>query len=255
METLQKVDLYLTRWLERNVGMSDNKILSHLPYFIGLLPYELYAIPGMFLSIIIACYYQSYIPMVVHLIPQWAAFSVVSMLKNHIKRTRPGCLLKNKNKLKFFDKGHCDGSQRVKSFPSGHTIISTTLATSMCWFIYDPTISPDDKSVWGLLNFQDENTRFVVAALAIAIAVMVAVQRVSHGYHHVSDVCVGGFLGLMISTLVYVLCMRARGIMLSQPSSILQWNILSWIGIVLATAGLIHFFIYQFPHLTRIRHG
>jgi len=254
-ESLEKMDVVMTRWLERNVGMNDNKWLSWIPYYLGLVPYELYALPGMYIFIVAACYYQSFMPMIVHLIPQWAAYSAVSLLKNHVKRTRPGCHLRNRHKLKFLDKKHCEGCQRTRSFPSGHTIIATTLATSLCYYLYDPTISPDDKNVLGVAPVGTGVARQVVAAFAIFAAFMVAIQRVSHGFHHVSDVCVGAALGYGIASLTYVVCMKARGVMLAGSAEINQWNVLSGLAIALAMLGLVHFLLYELPKLLKVGGG
>jgi len=253
MQTFQRLDNEITNWFVENIGMNKNKHIPLIPYYLGLLPYELYAIPGMFISIILACYYNSFTPFLVHLFPHWSAYSIVSLLKKHVKRTRPGCRLRNKNKLQMFDAKRCQNADRNKSFPSGHTIIASTLATSIYYFMYDPTISKAEKS-WGILDLNEDTTRIIVSVLLFAVVFFVALQRVSHGYHHVSDVCVGAGLGYIISSIVYVACMNARGVTLYTQEGILQWKIFSFLAIILASLGLLHFFIYELSHLTKIQH-
>jgi len=61
----------------------------------GLIPYELYVIPGMFIAMITMLAYDTFDPVQLHLLPHWFAYSMGQYIKTHVKQKRPGCELDN----------------------------------------------------------------------------------------------------------------------------------------------------------------
>lgn len=59
----------------------------------GLVPYEIYVIPGMFIAMITMLAYDTFDPVQLHLLPHWFAYSMGQYVKTHFKQKRPGCEL------------------------------------------------------------------------------------------------------------------------------------------------------------------
>ena len=109
--------------------VNHNSFIRELPYYLGLLPYELYVLPGMFIAIIQVIIYSALNPIQFHLLPHFFAYSLFQLIKGTVARERPGCA--HQSLSNYIDSSHCLGKQRFMSFPSGHTGIAFALATSL----------------------------------------------------------------------------------------------------------------------------
>ena len=69
VKTTNNLDFKITKWIHENVGLNKNPLISKAPYYLGLLPYELYVIPGMFIAIFTMFYDKSFNPIQFHLLP------------------------------------------------------------------------------------------------------------------------------------------------------------------------------------------
>lgn len=175
----------------------NKKNISNIPYFLGLLPYEIYVIPGMYIAILQLIWSNSINPIQFHLLPHWFAFSIFQLLKKSIDRKRPGCAYKNLSK--FIEKSHCTNGHENESFPSGHTGISFALATSLFMelnFSKFPQLF--DISITNNLN------KNIISFFGIFVAIMVALHRVSMGYHSFFDVIVGALIGMSIGFISWI---------------------------------------------------
>lgn len=245
-------DEKLTKWIYQNIGLNSSPIISKAPYYLGLLPYELYVIPGMFVAMISMFYYQSFHPVQFHLLPHWFAFSMGLYLKNHIKRIRPGCSEKLKMD-KLIDESHCKGKTRMQSFPSGHTMVAFALATSLRMYLEDDSYADDDKVFLGI-QFSDPYIKGCTIALAYFVASMISIHRISYGFHHVGDVFSGAILGTMIGYTSYTVSNTARDVYVSKPVDEIMWNVIRVFGGVLSIIGFLHFFVVDFKKLSAIHH-
>lgn len=195
---LEKLDYTVTKTVYN--ALNSNKYMASLPYWLGLLPYEMYVLPGMFVAMIAMVWTNSFHPAQFHLLPHWFAFSLATYIKHNVHRVRPGCVRRGmKSKI---SSNHCSGSTRRQSFPSGHTIIASALATSLMMYLDDPTYSNDEK-VFAGIPFYDSRVRNSTKAVAIIVVVMIAFHRISFGYHYVGDVAVGGILGYLVGLVSY----------------------------------------------------
>lgn len=186
---LIKTDVGLTR-LIYNL-FDKNNIIKKLPYWLGLLPYEIYVIPGMYLSILQVIWLETVNPIQFHLLPHWFAYSFFQILKGTIKRSRPGCV--NKDMSAHISKNHCEGKTFFQSLPSGHTGVAFALATALYMemsyskypkFFEFPITTPGKQKIISMLGY------FVATGISI--------HRISKGYHHVFDVIIGAILGSLI---------------------------------------------------------
>jgi hypothetical protein len=73
-----------------------NDLWYILTKWIGLIPYELYVVPGMFIALITMLWDESFSPIQIHLLPHWFAYSIGQYIKTHFNRIRPGCTLDEK---------------------------------------------------------------------------------------------------------------------------------------------------------------
>ena len=71
--------------------VNNNRFVKQLPYYLGLLPYELYVLPGMFIAMIQVIVLSAYSPIQFHLLPHFFAFSLFQLIKGTFGRERPGC--------------------------------------------------------------------------------------------------------------------------------------------------------------------
>ena len=62
-----------------------------LPYYLGLLPYELYVLPLMYIAMIQVILFSAFNPIQFHLLPHFFAFSLFQLIKGTVGRERPGC--------------------------------------------------------------------------------------------------------------------------------------------------------------------
>jgi membrane-associated phospholipid phosphatase len=250
--SLQGLDQYLTKWLYTHIGLNENPIISRFPYYFGLVPYELYVIPGMFVALFTMFYSQTFHPVQFHLLPHWFAFSIGLYMKTHLKRIRPGCA-EDYNMGKLLDPGHCQGKTKYQSFPSGHTIIAFALATSLTLYLKDESYSDEDKVFLGI-PFADPKVRDATIAMAYFIASMISIHRISYGYHHVGDVVVGAILGSMIGFTSHTISNTARDIYLQKDTEKNIWMVIRASGCILAIFAFVHFFIFDFKKLSALQH-
>lgn len=82
--------------------------LEQVAWLFGLVPYELYVLPGMFIALITMLVYNTFDPVQLHLLPHWFAYSMGQYIKMHFKQKRPGCVLDEEASVaatkKYFDK-------------------------------------------------------------------------------------------------------------------------------------------------------
>jgi membrane-associated phospholipid phosphatase len=249
---ISNLDKNLTKWIYTNVGLNKNSIISKLPYFFGLLPYELYVIPGMFVALFTMFYNQSFHPVQFHLLPHWFAFSIGLYMKHHLKRIRPGCN-QEYGMGKLLDPGHCEGKTKFQSFPSGHTLIAFALATSLTLYLMDSSYDDSDKTFLGI-DFANKTIRNITIALAFFVAAMISLHRISYGYHHVGDVLVGALIGSMIGFTSHTISNTARNVYLKEDKEKTVWSGVRGVGGLLAIFAFIHFFVFDFKKLSALQH-
>lgn len=237
------MDQYLTKWTYENIGLNSNPLINKFPFIFGLVPYEIYILPGMFFAIAYAFYYDTLVPIQIHLLPHWAAYSISSYIKSSVHRIRPGCnpLLKMG---KLIDPKHCKGHTKFQSFPSGHTIIAFALATSLILYC--------DKE----RKKTNENKQFYVACIVSIslVAVCVSVHRISYGYHHVSDVIAGAIIGMIIGILCYNVLDPFTSVQVDTTNQSQAYKITKPIAITFSIFGIIHFFMFKFKKLSQLQH-
>lgn len=171
--------------------------MSLIPNYLGLIPYELYVLPGMYLAILQVLWLGTPNPIQFHLLPHWFSYSIFQFLKGNIKRPRPGCHQKSMGK--FIDKGHCVHGHEWQSFPSGHTGVSVALATSLFM-----EMMFSEHPHFFEISITSRITQKIIGGLGLFIASMVAMHRVSKGYHSFFDTCMGGVIGFTIGFISWV---------------------------------------------------
>lgn len=270
------LDKDCTDWIRRNVGSNRNAWISQAPYYCGLLPYELYVLPGMFVALFGMLFYESPLPLQFHLLPHWFAFSMTTYIKQNVKRIRPGCAagaggagggIRN-----LIDPHHCQGSTRMRSFPSGHACIAAALATSLSLFLRDPSFGNSDKTVTpfpGIISItagRGSTVQAVIIFLAFFVAVMISIHRVSYGYHNVSDVLAGALLGFAIAFTTDFVCRKMRTAccggaaaaagksMTTSSFEKMGWDAIRWSGMGLASVAIGHFFAFKLQKLSTLQH-
>ena len=271
--SIANLDKECTDWIRRNVGSNRNAWISQAPYYCGLLPYELYVLPGMFFALLGMLFYESAIPLQIHLLPHWFAFSMTTYLKQNVKRVRPGCVgggagggagIRN-----LIDPHHCQGSTRMRSFPSGHACIAVALATSLSLFLRDPRFSDSEKTFSPFPGISiapvhrgSSTIQSGLIFLAYFVAVMISIHRVSYGYHNVSDVLVGALLGFAVAFTTDFVCRKMRTAHCggggdhakSNTSTKRMWDLIRWTGMGLASIAIVHFFLFKFQKLSTLQH-
>jgi len=165
--------------------------MKYLPTVLGLIPYELYILPGMYLALFQVLWLGSPNPIQFHLLPHWFAYSIFQLLKGSIKTPRPGCHIPGMKE--FIDDSHCSHGHEWQSFPSGHTGIAASLATAL----FMEMMYSDDPHFFEL-NIKDIKTRRLIAYTGLFVAFMVGIHRVSKGYHSLADSMTGCLIGASI---------------------------------------------------------
>ena len=128
MNTLNSLDVASSELVYNSVN--SNEVTGSIPFYFGLLPYELYVLPGMYLAILQVIWLETLSPVQFHLLPHFFAFSIFQGLKKTIRRGRPGCV-NTETMGGFIDASHCEGKFKWQSFPSGHTGVAFSLATAL----------------------------------------------------------------------------------------------------------------------------
>jgi membrane-associated phospholipid phosphatase len=188
LKRLQNIDFILTKII---YDFFDNKALKGIAHYLGLIPYEFYVIPGMYVAIFITIWYGVIGPVQFHLLPHWFAYSIFQFMKKSIKRERPGC--KYKNMKKYIDKSHCMHGHQNQSFPSGHTGVASSLATAL--FL---EMNYSEKPHFFDIEIKTEFVQKMIARLGLFVAAMVSLHRISKGYHSLFDVICGFIIGSSI---------------------------------------------------------
>jgi membrane-associated phospholipid phosphatase len=189
MNHINKLDLKITKFIYNTINSND--ILKSLPHIFGLLPYEIYVIPGMFLAILQVLLINSYNPIQFHLLPHWFAYSFFQFIKKAVDRGRPGCV--NKSLGKYINPGHCKGSSKFESFPSGHMGVASSLAAAL-YMEMNYSKSPSFFS----MKINSDYMKKIISRVGIFVAAMVGVHRISKGYHSFFDVVIGFIFGMAI---------------------------------------------------------
>ena len=192
MDIINKQDKIVTNFIFNLVN--SNKFLKSVPHVFGLLPYEIYVIPGMYLAIVQTILFETYKPIQFHLLPHWFSYSIFQFLKKKIKRGRPGCV--NKSLSEFIDPGHCKGSHKYQSFPSGHMGVASSLATALYMEMHY-----SKNSKFFEMPIKTSFMKNIISLCGIFVALMVGIHRISKGYHSFFDVMCGFILGSSIGAI------------------------------------------------------
>lgn len=168
-----------------------NEFTKQIPFWLGLVPYEIYVIPFMYLAILQVLWFDSPNDVQLHLLPHWFAYSLFGMLKGKTKIQRPGC--EYTKELKGIDPSHCEGSNRYKSFPSGHTGIAFSLTTTIFM-----ELNLSKTPYFFEIPITKKWAKQLIKGISGFICLMVPIHRISGGYHSLLDVTVGAILGIII---------------------------------------------------------
>ena len=169
----------------------DNKTSKYIPKYLGLIPYEVYVLPGMYIAILLVVWLGTPNPIQFHLLPHFFAYSVFQLLKRTINTPRPGCHYRQMSK--YIDKGHCIQGNEWQSFPSGHAGIAASLATALFMeMIYS------DNPHFFEMKIKSKTIRKMIAYSGIIISIFVILHRVSNGYHSLLDTITGCIIGITI---------------------------------------------------------
>ncbi len=169
----------------------DNKNGKYIPKYLGLIPYEIYVLPGMYISILLVVWLGTPNPIQFHLLPHFFAYSIFQLLKRSINTPRPGCHYREMNK--YIDKGHCKHGSEWQSFPSGHAGIAASLATALFM-----EMMYSDNPHFFEIKVQNINDRKRIAYLGILVSIFIILHRVSNGYHSLFDTIIGCIIGITI---------------------------------------------------------
>ena len=189
---MDSLDLHLTKAVYNAVN--SNNITKEIPNMFGLLPYELYVIPGMFISILQVVWKDDFDPITFHLLPHFMAYSLFQMLKHNITRKRPGCF--NKAIATYIDSSHCSKKSALQSFPSGHTGVAFALATALYL-----QMNKKNPVFFGVAV--SKKTAKIISWVGFVVALMTSLHRISKGYHSVFDVLAGALLGSSIGYIMW----------------------------------------------------
>ena len=189
MDAVNKIDKTITKYIYNFINAST--LLKGVPHVFGLVQYEIYVIPGMHLAIIQTLLFETHKPIQFHLLPHWFSYSIFQFLKKSIKRGRPGCVDKSLND--YIEPGHCKGSNKFQSFPSGHMGVASSLATALYMEMH---YSEDAK--FFEVPIVSKSMKNVISLSGIFVALMVGLHRISKGYHSFFDVICGFLIGCSI---------------------------------------------------------
>ena len=177
----------------------DNKNLNYIPFYLGLIPYEIYVLPGMYLAILQTIWLGTPNPTQFHLLPHFFAYSVFQLLKSSIKTPRPGCFFKSMKK--YINKGHCLNGNEFKSFPSGHCGIAASLSVALFM-----EMMYSENSYFFEINIKDIKRKRLIVTIGFFVTFMILVHRVSKGYHSLLDsiiaILIGGSIGFFSWTTI-----------------------------------------------------
>lgn len=176
-------------------SVGNNSIIGRLAMYGGLVPYELYVIPGMYLAMYQMIWTGDINPVRFHLLPHFFAYSLVTFMKDYFGRERPGCVIQNMKNM--IEPSHCEGKIRFRSFPSGHTMIASALAAALVAELY----SHENPRLFTIPI--PLHLRPIIASVGFVVTFLVSLHRIVGGYHYFGDVLLGGLIGSMIGFLCY----------------------------------------------------
>lgn len=195
------IDLKITQVIYNLVN--GNKFLKQLPYYLGLLPYELYVLPGMYIALIQVIIMSAFNPLQFHLLPHFFAFSLFQLIKGTVGRERPGC--KHETLSHYIDESHCSGKQKYLSFPSGHTGIAFALATAL----FLEMNASDDPRFFDI-PIKNKRTRNIISFIGYFVACAICIHRISKGYHYFGDTVIGAILGTTIGYISWMVMNKCK---------------------------------------------
>ena len=82
VNSFRKVDYKLSRAI---YDLFNDKTMKLIPNYLGLIPYEIYILPGMYLAILQVLWLGSFNPIQFNLLHHWFAYSIFQLLKGSIK--------------------------------------------------------------------------------------------------------------------------------------------------------------------------
>lgn len=182
---------------------NNNPIIKDVPYYLGLIPYEIYIIPGMYIAILQVIWFSSFNPIQFHLFPHFFTYCLFQLLKGSIVRKRPGCRFKNLSN--HIDASHCNKKNRLMSFPSGHTGVAFALAGAL---MAEMLFSKNPK--FFDMEIKNTKTQKIIAGSGIFVAIMISLHRISKGYHFFGDVIFGGTIGLSLGLISWLVLNTAK---------------------------------------------
>jgi len=209
---LRSIDYKLSKSI---YDLFNHDSMKLIPNYLGLIPYEIYILPGMYLAIIQVLWFGSPNPIQFHLLPHWFGYSMFQLLKGSIDAPRPGCWIPGMDE--HIDDSHCSHGHEWQSFPSGHTGIASSLAMAL----FMEMIYSDDPHFFEI-KIKSRKTRRLIGFSGLFVAFMVGIHRISKGYHSIGDAMTGSLIGISIGfiswtsleyfkKLYYKLC-KERGI-------------------------------------------
>lgn len=181
------IDYKLTKAI---VDLCNNDLIQNIIRFGGIYPFEVYVIPGMYISIILLILTGSPGPLQFHLLPHFFAYIYASKIKMAVTRPRPGCYFKD---IDITEPGHCKGTKHIQSWPSGHTCVVYALLSALLMELYY-----SEKPTVFEINIKNKTNRNIIAAIGCCIAILTSLHRVSEGFHSVFDVISGIFIGISL---------------------------------------------------------
>tara|TARA_B110000908_G_scaffold170843_1_gene231590 strand:- start:60 stop:890 length:831 start_codon:yes stop_codon:yes gene_type:complete len=183
---MSSIDLNFTKAIFNLIN--SNSVTQIIPWLFGLLPYEFYVIPGMYLAILQVVWLGAPGPIQFHLLPHWFSYCIFQLLKKSIKRGRPGCV--HKDLSQYIDASHCHGKHKFQSFPSGHAGVASALAVALFM-----EMNYSEHPHFFEIPITSKKTQKLISYTALFVAGMICVHRISYGYHSVFDVVCGLLLG------------------------------------------------------------
>lgn len=182
MDALHSIDTALTEAIF-NAAASDSPpghLFDAAVVYLGLIPYELYVLPGMMVAIMYAMFKDHAASLRFHVLPHVTAFSIVGLLKAVVRRGRPGCYGPEGMVRDFEMAAKCkrDGagippwSKRkgfgTVSFPSGHACVAWSVMMGLVLYLTD-----ENQSKWSAEESKEVLRAVGLACLAFAAAMFV----------------------------------------------------------------------------------
>ena len=192
-DRIAEIDWNLTKSIYKCIGDHENPLIRNLPTYAGLIPYQAYILPGMFISLLSLLYDNNLDLINFHLFPHVFAFTVSKLLKQHIGRVRPGC--QGNGMTIREDPLYCK-THAKESFPSGHATIAFCMATSLAFYLKSERAK---GKLFGKVDFDNSVVQNISIGLAYFVASMVCLHRITNGYHFVGDIAAGMILGAILS--------------------------------------------------------